>query len=389
MQRNSKLISLLLSITAISGAIAVKAEALELSTQQILNQQGIEQTAARPTSVQKKALVTATKLLLLSSPSPDAPAAHTVMKGTSIAVYEQTIGTDGTNWYRGKIQDGSDGWFPANTPNVTIISNQPQPVIAHKVKETAPALMQQIPTVITVTPQQPEVSKITRPVENKESRIEIDYNDTPITVPVSRNEINIIRVPYTITQVDTSKKELQEMGRTENELSVSVLRDQNTDLAIITPEKTFIFTLAPVPKSASLVVVRDVGRNRRTDEAEKSHPYVETLISLIKESMKDDRVDGYATVNVAHMVHSPDATFILKKEHRGPKYKIVLIDVLNNTKEPLQIREDMRFIQNIISKMAGKPLAVALTREILHPTTPDSERKGENVSTIYAVVPNI
>ncbi len=52
----------------------------------------------------------------------------------------------------------------------------------------------------------------------------------------------------------------------------------------------------------------------------------------------------------------------------------------------MHLQDNSEFLYTVISKIAGKPLARNVSREFLQPRTPETERKGEFISTITAVV---
>ncbi len=236
--------------------------------------------------------------------------------------------------------------------------------------------------------------------KDRETRITVRYSDTPQDVSVSRDALNIIKVPYPIRFVDTSRgcpesgaasiECIKDIGKTEYEITLKAPRSQVADLVIFTTEKTFILNLVPTPKPVTYIQIEDTGAGRKkAEETEKTFPHVELMANLLRKAIRGEEPEGYVSAQVSKIVESPDATFVLKKEVSGSQYKVVLIDALNKSGGVLQIREDMDFIHAIISRLAGSPLAVAVSREFLQPRNPDTERKAEFISTIYAVVPEV
>ena len=234
--------------------------------------------------------------------------------------------------------------------------------------------------------------------ENPESRVVVQYSDVPVTVPASK-AVNVIKVPYPIKSVGSSKFcpdnappaldciRGEGIGKSEYQLSMVPLGDQKTDLAIVTAEKTFVITLQPSAIPAAFIEIVDAGKGK-AKETEESFPYAELMAELIRKAIGGKEIEGYSTRHVSRIHDTPEYTFILKKEMIGAQYKVALIDVLNKTENVRQIREDTEQIDAVISKMAGAPLAVSASREFLQPETRETEKNGEFISTITAVVRN-
>ncbi|HAK87621.1 MAG: hypothetical protein A2X55_08860 [Nitrospirae bacterium GWB2_47_37] len=245
---------------------------------------------------------------------------------------------------------------------------------------------------------QQEYLNISEVKEIPSSKITVRYNDVNVIIPVAKNAVNIIKVPYSIKFLDSSKfcpdkapvtvKCIADVGKSEYQLSIVPLPDIDTDLAVMTSEKTFVITLRPVQKAASFIEIIDIGKKeaKAIDEKEKSLPHVELLIELIKKTLRGDEIDGYSKRSVSKIFETLEYTFIMKKEISGSRLKIVQIDVLNKTNRVVELQDNSEFIGNIISKIAGKPLARNVSREFLQPRNAETERKGEFISTITAVV---
>ena len=283
------------------------------------------------------------------------------------------------------------GAFEINT-NAAASNNAATPVV----KQGKPQKTRQQEAVPAVMPAQevnlmnsakPKVEEIDAVQENRKSLITVNYSEYPVSVPVSREEVNVISVPYAIEKVNTSKENIKEIGKAEKEFSITVLKDRETDIVVKTTEKTFLLTLVPTSRHATHVVIDDAGAaTKKAEETEKEFPHVELMTTLIKKALRGDQIEGYVALPRSEILNSPDATFIFKREIMGVKYKVVFIDIINRTSGVIQVRENMPFIRNIVSRFAGHPYATTVTREFIQPRNAEAERKGEFVSTIVAVV---
>ncbi|GER94875.1 hypothetical protein A45J_2686 [hot springs metagenome] len=242
--------------------------------------------------------------------------------------------------------------------------------------------------------------------ENPSGKITVTYRDIPVTVPASK-VTNVIKVPYTIKNLGSSKfcpdkdKTVSpncinpdNIGKSEYQISVVPVAGRDTDFAIATEGKTFLVTLRPVLDTPAHIEIKDEGSNTvnntvntaKAENFEKSFPYVEGLIEIIKKAVRNEQLDGYITRHASTIHETPDLYFIIKKEMIGARYKVVYIDILNKTNSVIQLREDSELLQNVVAKIAGSPLASNLSREFIQPRTPETERKGEHISTLISVV---
>ncbi len=143
---------------------------------------------------------------------------------------------------------------------------------------------------------QHEYLNISEVKEIPSSKITVNYNDVNVIIPVAKDAVNIVKVPYPIKLIDSSKfcpdntpptaKCIKDVGKSEYQFSIVPLPDIDTDLAVMTSEKTFIITLRPMQKAASYIEIIDAGKKeiRMTDDKEKSLPYVELLVELIQKN---------------------------------------------------------------------------------------------------------
>jgi ribosomal protein S17E len=239
--------------------------------------------------------------------------------------------------------------------------------------------------------------------ENPSGKITVTYRDIPVTVPASK-VTNVIKVPYTIKNLGSSKfcpdKTVSQncinpdnIGKSEYQISVVPVAGRDTDFAIATEGKTFLVTLRPVLDTPAYIEIKDEGSNTnntantaKAENFEKSFPYVEGLIEIIKKAVRNEQIDGYITKHTSTIHETPDLYFILKKEMIGARYKVVYIDILNKTNSVIQLREDSELLQNVVAKIAGPPLASNLSREFIQPRASETERKGEHMSTLISVV---
>lgn len=240
--------------------------------------------------------------------------------------------------------------------------------------------------------------------ENPSGKITVTYRDIPVTVPASK-VTNVIKVPYTIKNLGSSKFCPDKMvsqncinpdniGKSEYQISVVPVAGRDTDFAIATEGKTFLVTLRPVLDTPAYIEIKDEGSNTanntvntaKSENFEKSFPYVEGLIEIIKKAVRNEQLDGYISKHTSTIHETPDLYFIIKKEMIGARYKVIYIDILNKTNSVIQLREDSELLQNVVAKTAGSPLASTLSREFIQPRTPETERKGEHISTLISVV---
>jgi ribosomal protein S17E len=240
--------------------------------------------------------------------------------------------------------------------------------------------------------------------ENPSGKITVTYKDIPVTVPASK-VTNVIKVPYLIKNLGSSKFCPDKMvspncippdniGKSEHQISVVPVAGRDTDFAIATEGKTFIITLRPVLDTPAYIEIKDEGSNTvnntvntaKAENFEKSFPYVEGLLEIIKKAVRNEQIEGYITKYILTIHETPDLYFIIRKEMIGARYKVVYIDILNRTNSVIQLREDSELLQNVVANIAGSPLASTLSREFLQPNAPETERKGEHISTLISVV---
>lgn len=434
---------------AIALALALPAHALEVDTSKILpkslrGKEGGKQASAfvQPSSVVRKrtARVIYGKVSVYGDHDTGSGAVEVVDQGGELEILGDEA-VAGEIWYKVRTKEGKEGWVQQSLKNIVLgggydlkKAGPPKaegegrsPVVA------APKIMQQKAAENTVQQHAPITFSLSQPPaapegctvtpggrlapncttqasvlppkptglgkhedlstvkEAPESKIEVEYRDVPVRIPVSGSEINVIAVPYPILDVDTSKENLKELGKAEREFSISVLQNVPTDVAVRTAKKTFLLTLIPTPKTASLIVVRDAGpgyqQGRAPDEEGKEFPYPEMLVSLMDSAEDGLAPEGYATVQASKMYDTPEVLMVLKKEFVGVKYKVVSIDIVNKTGSVIRVREDMPFILTAISKLTDRrPLGVRLLREFLQPRAGVAEARGEFVTTLIAVV---
>jgi len=256
-----------------------------------------------------------------------------------------------------------------------------------------------IPSFAPIPPIKP-LPPIKSVQENPSGKITVTYKDIPVTVPASK-VTNVIRVPYQIKSLGSSKfcpEKLtssscinpDNIGKSEHQITVVPVMDADTDFAIATEKKTFLISLRPVLDTPAYIEIKDEGSsviiNKAAEDFERAFPYVEGLLEIIKKARRNEQIDGYITKHTSVIHETPDLFFILRKEMTGARYKVVYIDILNKTNNIIQLREDSELLQTVVARMAGSPLASNLSREFIQPRTPETERKGEHISTLISVV---
>lgn len=242
---------------------------------------------------------------------------------------------------------------------------------------------------------------LTEAQENQSGKVTVRYRGVPVTIPASK-VTNVIVFPYPIESVGSSKFcpdnkfsanciNPEAVGKGEKQFTVVPLQNQDTDFVVATTHQTFVITLRPQFDTPAYIEIVDESEQSRPTCAEEqnfSTPYVEYLTDLIAKVVRNEKIDGFSSVQISKIYETPDLIFIFKKEYSSPKnpIKIVVVDIINKSKNILQIREDSKLLGVILSKTAGTPLAVSLSREFVQPLTSETEKKGEHITTCIAVV---
>ncbi|GAB5047564.1 hypothetical protein [Thermodesulfovibrio sp. TK110] len=243
---------------------------------------------------------------------------------------------------------------------------------------------------------------LTEVQENKNSKIVVKYRGVPVTIPASK-VTNVIVFPYQIESVGSSKFcsdnkfgsnciNSESIGKGEKQFSVVPVQGQDTDFVVTTSKQTYVITLRPQFDTPSYIEIIDesesVSSTNTECMSELNYPYVDYLIDLIGKAIRGEKPEGFYSNQISQVYETPELLFVFKKEIVSTKepVKVVFIDIINKTKNVLQIREDSKLLEVVISKVAGKPLAVSLSREFIQPITSESERKSEQISTCVAVV---
>lgn len=259
-------------------------------------------------------------------------------------------------------------------------------------------------SLVQTQPVAPMIMPLDTVQENTRGKITVKYRGVPVTIPASKST-NVIVFPYPIESVGSSKFcadtkygsnciNPESIGKGEREFHVVPLQNQDTDFVVSTSKQTFIITLRPQLESPAYIEILDESGSSggqacsSIQEENNSTPYIEYLTELISRAWRGEKIDGFYSNQVSKVYESPNLLFVFKKEIVSTKepIKIVFIDIINKSKNVLQVREDSKLVEVVLSKIAGKPLAVSLSREFIQPASDETERKNEHISTIVAVV---
>ncbi len=283
---------------------------------------------------------------------------------------------------------------------ITLHPDGAAPIALHTSGGVTPGAINLSHLGVSLQPQRAAVPAIDSVKENINSKMVVRYRDIPVSVPVGKGKIAVINVPYPIKGFDTSKgcdekltkNCISNVGHSEYQVSLLPLIDDETDFGIITDEKTFVVTLVPnATHSATLVDIQDAtGSPQRSMESEKSQSHPETMTALIRSVINGIEPQGFVARAASRSAETPDATFTLKREYAGIKFKVIVVDVINKTNAPIEVREDMKMVQYTVAKLGnGRLYAIsAPSREFLLSRTKETEMTKEFQATLYAVVLN-
>lgn len=198
---------------------------------------------------------------------------------------------------------------------------------------------------------------------------DVRYKNEPITVNASRNAINVIKLPYPITFIDSSIQGLK-VGKGEKEFSITISQAMPTDLAIMTTNKTFIVTLQPVLDGAAVINISDNGI--ADDEDMQPNPYLETLSDLYKAAYMNKDIRGYYK-RVRKDVYKIDDGGIISEDasYEGVRYIIHRYTFYNNKSETVFIGTDSPDIERIMKIINSDKnmLSIAVDEEEVKPKT--------------------
>lgn len=203
---------------------------------------------------------------------------------------------------------------------------------------------------------------------NFDNLINVEYDKYPVTVEVSKDEINLIRLPYPIKYVDSSKP-ISKIGDNGKEFTISLSDGMKVDLAIVTEEKTFMVTLVPYPKSGTIVNIIDI--ERKTKDAcdlENSFDYPDLMAHLIVQASQNGYISGYAKIEKGDVYKYGVYPVKIVREFRGAKYSVYHIQVINPTNAKLMIYENMPSVLDLGKTiLKTRVLAVYSSKEFVEP----------------------
>jgi len=216
---------------------------------------------------------------------------------------------------------------------------------------------------------------------------EILYGGKPVSITVSGNSLNVIEFPGKIEKANSSNQFIQ-VKINGNKVVVKVPPDEKADLYVVTDGgRDYLLYLLPEDRPPELVKVIDTREKEKTKacDFEREHEYEETIARLIGSVLRGDTPPGYGKTVRTFTVETPAAIFVFLEEYSGWDYKVIKAQVINKLNKTLRIREDMRFVRDVLKKVYSGVYAIALTKEFLAPV---SSSVKDSSAFMVAVVPN-
>jgi len=238
--------------------------------------------------------------------------------------------------------------------------------------------------------------------ENPSAVKNIEYGEAPVTVAASKVS-NIISVPYDIESVSSSKFcpekttspsciNPDHIGRSTRQLIFPGVLGKDTDVVIVTSQKTYALSLQPYATTPVHIQITNKGigkrGNARAMEYPKNFPVVEKLYETIIAALRDEQVEGYVASRPAKTaVHdTPELLFVLDKVLEGEMWRIAFIDVVNKSKEQdVSVKENYDEVQTAIAKLVGIPLIASLSRELLQAQNQKTIENGGYIARLVVV----
>lgn len=212
-----------------------------------------------------------------------------------------------------------------------------------------------------------------------ENVVNVQYYDAPVTINASKNALNLIKLPYQILSVQSSKDGFK-YGQGDKEFTVTIPGNTDSDFAIITDNKTFMVNLHPSLEGSAVINISD--RNPDNDNVDiiSTNPMYETVSELIKAMYTHDQLRGYYVSNVRN-TYKVDKVGNFTNTHlyEGVRYVGKVYTFFNNTAETVKLNVESKDFINLIKKLnEEKPVAaISVAEEIVNP---------KDVSEIFVII---